>query len=198
MASPLVRFCSVAKGSVKKKKTFSPSTLRTLSCLGLFRTFLMHSPPYRVARTTKSKSLHLPPEGSGRARSKEGNLGSGTGVQGGAVRAVGGGDHKGCDADVGAHGAAVGGTESFDSVDDAGDSGGGRGGASGVDVGSPRRSGGMIVAVLKISFVAAPGHTAPKPQTLEYRIDLSVGEGSQEIEVVLGEVDYNVAVEAPP
>lgn len=51
----------------------------------------------------------------------------------------------------------------------------------------------FMTAVLTLSFVAPPGHTAPEPQTVEYRMDLTASEGSQEIEVFLGEVDYNDA-----
>lgn len=52
---------------------------------------------------------------------------------------------------------------------------------------------GIITAVITLSFVAAPGRAAPKPQALQYRMDLSSGQGSQDVAVFLGEVDYNDA-----
>ncbi|CAM9535252.1 unnamed protein product [Laminaria digitata] len=48
----------------------------------------------------------------------------------------------------------------------------------------------FISAVLRLSFVAAPGHPAPEPQSVEYRMDLSKRDGSKEVSVFLGEVDY--------
>lgn len=54
-----------------------------------------------------------------------------------------------------------------------------------------RKSGGSIISVmLRLSFVAAPGHPAPEPQSVEYGMDLSKSEGSKEVPVFLGEVAY--------
>lgn len=44
--------------------------------------------------------------------------------------------------------------------------------------------------MLRLNFVAAPGHPAPEPQSVEYRMDLSKSEGSKKVEVFLGEVAY--------
>lgn len=49
----------------------------------------------------------------------------------------------------------------------------------------------ILTAVLRLCFVAAPGHPAPEPQSVEYRMNLSKSEGSQEVPVFLGQVDYN-------
>lgn len=50
--------------------------------------------------------------------------------------------------------------------------------------------GGVITAVLTLHFVAAPGRPPPDPRTIEYRLDMSRGHGSQEVSVFLGEVKY--------
>eukprot|EP00904_Undaria_pinnatifida_P005229 jgi/Undpi1/1836/HiC_scaffold_12.g05223.m1 len=49
----------------------------------------------------------------------------------------------------------------------------------------------ILTAVLRLCFVAAPGYPAPEPQSVEYRMNLSKSEGSQEVPVFLGQVDYN-------
>lgn len=68
---------------------------------------------------------------------------------------------------------------------------------------SPRSSGesveagkggeGIITAVIRLRFVAAPGRTAPDGKTVEYVIDLGRGggSGSREVPVCLGVFDYN-------
>jgi len=54
-----------------------------------------------------------------------------------------------------------------------------------------RESGGSFIsALLRFTFVAAPGHSAPEPQSVKYRMDLSKREGSKEVPVFLGEVVY--------
>lgn len=50
--------------------------------------------------------------------------------------------------------------------------------------------GSFISAVLRLNFVAAPGHPAPEPQSVEYGMDLSKSEDSKEVAVFLGEVAY--------
>lgn len=57
-------------------------------------------------------------------------------------------------------------------------------------VGGGGKNAEIVTAVIRLSFVAPPGHAAPDPQTVEYRMDLSLSEGSQEVSVSLGQVDY--------
>lgn len=51
----------------------------------------------------------------------------------------------------------------------------------------------LITAIVNLRFVAAPGHAAPKPQAVTYRMGLFASEGSQEVPVFLGEVDFMAA-----
>lgn len=51
------------------------------------------------------------------------------------------------------------------------------------------------MAVLRLTFVAPPGHTASEPRTVEYRMDLNKSEGCAEVPVFLGEVNYNRTIE---
>lgn len=74
-----------------------------------------------------------------------------------------------------------------------GDDGVGGGGVGSGSVGAAYGGEGFITAVISLSFVAAPGHAAPGPQVMEYRMDLSSRQGSQEVKVFLGEGDYNDA-----
>lgn len=131
-----------------------------------------------MTRTTKS---HLPAEWKGAERSEEetevrGGDGSGTGGGGECAR---GKEKRDLCGATGVDGTGVGGV-SGDGVNV------GRGGATGGNKG-------FITARITLNFVAAPGHTAPPPQPVEYRMDMSSRQGSQEIAVFLGEVNYNDA-----
>lgn len=133
--------------------------------------FFFDSPPYRVARTTKSP---LPAECTDGGRAEEetetrGYAGSGSGG-GGCARGEEGNAEYGATGD--------------DDIDV-------RGSGAGVSAGGGSER--VITAVITLSFVAAPGRTAPDPRAVEYRMDLSSREGSQEVSVFLGEVDYNDA-----
>lgn len=94
------------------------------------------------------------------------------------------GDGGGVKVETGAGGAEEG-VKNF--VGDSGDADADADAESGVGC----KGGEFLTAVISLSFVAPPGHTAPNPQTVEYRMDLTASESSQEIEVFLGEVDYN-------
>ncbi|CAM9384627.1 unnamed protein product [Ectocarpus sp. 12 AP-2014] len=129
-------------------------------------------PTFRVAKTTKCRRLSL---GTGVVRSKE-RIEAGGGSSDGIISRGGEEEEKRPLESEGSH------------VESA--AGGGKGGGSNsIAVGGG--GGEYIRAALTLSFVAAPGHAAPEPQTVEYRVDLSASEGSQEVSVSLGEVDYN-------
>ncbi|CAN0081010.1 unnamed protein product [Pylaiella littoralis] len=135
---------------------------------------LVADPPFRVSRTTMSRRLT---EGRGESRLEEGyEIDSGVRIEAKAGRA-----EEGVQSGVGVgadFGVEVGVDVGVD-VDASPESGVGCG------------VGEFMTVVLALSFVAPPGHTTPKPLTVEYRMDLAASEGSQEVEVFLGEVDYN-------
>lgn len=127
----------------------------------------MKSPPFRVSRATK---LRVPLETGNTARS-------------GSIRAD--------------HGSASGGDDrgyELGKPDRSGtsDGGGGVGSGSGGDGACGRGVVGaeILMALLELTFVAAPGQAVPKPQTVEYRMNLSKDKASQDTEVFLGEVQY--------
>lgn len=140
------------------------------------------SPPYRVVRVTKS---HLPAKPREGVRSDDEAEDRG----GGSTTSGGGGDcAKGKEENV-EHG-ALGGD-------------GGVGGVDGVIVGGVDVGGRIdaaadagdrfITAFISLSFVAPPGRAAPEAQSVKYRMDLSLRQGSQEVAVFLGEADYSDA-----
>ena len=156
---------------------FSPSP----PCYPVLSLLVFGSPPYRVTRTIKSP---LPAESG-----KGGRLEEGAEVAGDASGSSGGGGGGECAAQkeggVGC-GVDVGGVGDDYGVVGGVDVGGGGDAAAG---GSER----FITAVISLTFVAPPGHAAPDSQTMEYRLDLFSRQGSQEVAVFLGEVDYNGA-----
>lgn len=207
--------CGGLKGYLVNRHPWKPSTacIRRRSPLPppLSYRLIFGSPPFRVSRTTKSRRH---PEGGAAGETERGgksgigttNSDSGS-LRGGKPDVVGRDRRVDVDLDRGCGAGVVGSNVGVDRdcgagancgsddvrVRDVGVGGNAAGGGAsdGGSCGGPG-SGELLTAVLRLSFVAAPGHRAPLPQTVEYKIDLCKSEGSLEVVVFLGEVDYNL------